>query len=305
MTGIMKAIKDTPEDDLNINNVKAGGNKIVVSSNNRVNTFNNNNENLSNPSILVKSKSDNSLNKRKTNGIDNKGNSKKKNKMLSNGKVNKSGKKDSSEDEIQEFVEDFLMDAYLTSKEIDMEHHKDLFTAPAFDSENNFDQFSMSSFIKQQQNSLYGKNTGNRNVDMLGNLNTLKKSSATIDPILELDKMKNSEGLIKSYSNPDLLSINNNGNSNNYQTLNSNHISSSPSEFVLNKNNNDTNNSYLKTASSPLNSAGSPNPNSNQYLSPLGPNINNKVPSPGEDEKVFILLYILMNSNINLILVID
>jgi len=71
---------------------------------------------------------------------------------------------------------------------------------------------------------------------------------------------------------------------NNLLKRNPNHISSSPSEFVLNKNNNETNNSYLKATSSPLKSENSPN-NSNQYLNPITQVINNRALSPVEDDK--------------------
>jgi len=158
-------------------------------------------------------------------------NNKEKETEKSKKKLNNSERKDdSNKDEIQEFVEDFLMDAFLSSKEIDLEHHKDLFTAPAFDSENNIDQNNVSYLIKQQNGKVKENKNENNNI----------QDSSKFDPILELDKMKNSDHPMKSYSTPDLLSIKN---------------AYSPNNDVI-----DNSNQYLN----PLNQVGN-----NRVLSPL------------------------------------
>lgn len=214
------------------------------------------------------------------------------------------------------------MDAFLTSKEIDLEHHKDLFTAPAFDSENNFDQYGMSSFIKR--NSLMDKN--NINNDLSSNLlsldNIAKQNSNNfnleesytlkkLDQAIKADsnKLKNNNlsstefskkfnkmhnhhhhhhhhenhlSPINSNQSPAEI-LNNNSNLLNNLLKGKTHItSSSPSEFVLNKDNNGKTNSVLK------NEYQNPqlSPNKNQYLSPLVQIFNNKMFSPMEDEKV-------------------
>ncbi|ORX68899.1 hypothetical protein BCR32DRAFT_237972 [Anaeromyces robustus] len=144
-------------------------------------------------------------------------------------KKNKKGK-----DEIQEFVDDFLMDAFLTSKEIELEHHKDLFTAPAFDSENNFDQFNVSNLhLFKKQN----------NVDGGNNRNLISNKKSDSNSIL-LPKIKSTSS-----------------------TFN-NHLSTSPAAFEISNSlsplnqssKSPNNNKYLSTVSQTLN---------NRMLSPL------------------------------------
>jgi len=253
MSNIIKAIQDDPvefNEIENINNTNLQYNNNIGEVKNQTSTlFALKNDDLSRsvnnvqnndfvPSIDI-AKSDIVMNGSNNNIQNNNiiGNSKSKNKSELNG--SNAAKDGSNKDEIQEFVEDFLMDAFISSKEIDLEHHKDLFTAPAFDSENNFDQNNLSYLIKQQSDILKGDKGDDNNI----------QDSTKFDPLLELNKMKNSEQPIKSYSTSDLVS--------------------------------------LKNAYSPsiLNNDGIGNSNSNQYLNPTTQVVNNRVLSPLESEK--------------------
>jgi len=242
VTNIFKAIQNDPtefNEIENINNTNLQYNNIVENKSQMSTLFtlkNNDSLNDSQSKVFVPSIDAVKSDIMNDNNDKNKS-SKEKEKEKSKKKLNNNKRKDdSNKDEIQEFVEDFLMDAFLSSKEIDLEHHKDLFTAPAFDSENNLDQNNISYLMKQQNGTVKGNKNENDNI----------QDSSKFDPMLELNKMKNTDHPIKSYSTPDLLSIKN---------------AYSPNTDVIN------------------------NSSSNQYLNPLNQISNNRVLSPLDSEK--------------------
>jgi hypothetical protein len=229
-----------------------------------------------------------------------------------NSDIKRTAQEGKVDDEIQRFVDDFLMDAFLTSKEIDLEHHKDLLTAPAFDSESSFDQYGISNFIKRQ-NSLIEKNKLINN-DMSSNIISLGKIAEKENTLKKLDqafKRNNNQNLSQngtisslkydissnkirnnhhhhhhhSYSSSPAAFLNKSNLLNDLLKGKSYLTSSSPSEFKLNNDNSGITKTILKNEYQNSSFQLNKSPNQNQYLSPLVKVFNNRILSPLEDEK--------------------